>query len=188
LSEPLWTYTKIDQFTKTGSGQTYEKLREKGGFCRDVVEAKIDPADPSATPLALLGAGLALKEMAKSRSGASAAKFAEPAAGMLMTAAGLARPSTLTGFLLDLIGLSPATSIAPAIRLQALLALLDGNDATWHWAGQPGLPGARRAAAAAGELLRAELERGAPRDTVADGLGRLARWCDQHGCDATAAA
>ena len=139
-------------------------------------EAVLDPGDPLATPLALLHAGMALKTMARTQR-----SLAEPASGMLLTAAGLLPPVSTSSA-----GGGAGAGGNTSIALRAQLALLDepGRPPP-HWAGPRGLPGARRAAAAAERVLLAE--RGlVPTDAVVDGLKMLAAWWDEIVSDATA--
>ena len=177
-----WTHATLNVEESWAVGRQREWQPEER---LTAAERAIDPSRPADTPLALLGAGLALKMMAMQRTGDAAAAFAQPAAGMLATVAGLQQPSLL-GSMLAAMGLTPPPPpvAASALRLKAMFGLLDaGGEA--HWAGPPGLPGARKAATAAAEMLQAEMKRGggAPAAAVADGLDRLGMWWMMIGGD-----
>ena len=153
----------------------------------EAVEPLMDPINPAdSPPLGLLHAGLALKSLSwRQPSPAVTAAYAEPAVGMLLTAAGLAPSHSSSGaaailgtvikWLQGLFGtissvdeetFSSAT-VLPLVQLKARFGLLErhhrgriGDLASRkkHWAGPQGETAARWAALAAEKQLLAELK------------------------------
>ena len=193
-----WSHATVNAETSLAVGRQ-RKWHPKTRL--NQAEPTIDPANPAASPIALLNAALALKAIAlQQQSEAEAARFAQPAAGMLSLLSDGSQASSWAAWLASWFfgsssesvgGGKGANSVADvngipaAARLRTLFALLDTVPShrlgplslpNKHWGGAPGLPGAKRAALAAHDSLVTSLERGAPAAAVAVAFSHLGLW------------
>ena len=144
------------------------------------VEPMMDPVNPALSPpLALLHAGLALKSLSQRQPTITAATaYAEPAVGMLRTAAGLTPPRPSPGLVESaimwlatlVVGDTPDRPLLPdlpLVRLKALFGLLESRagasakgqaTSTVHWAGPQGDISTLEAALAAEKQLQMEAD------------------------------
>lgn len=177
------------------------------------VEPMMNAAEPAQSPpLGLLKAGLALKSLSQRQTTTAAAiAYAEPAVGMLSTAARLtpSRPppgmaESAIRWLAALFGVTPDLPVAPdlpMVRLKALFGLLDnsrsasvqGREARLvPWAGPQAEMATLHAALAAEQQLQAEADLDSSAVDVsslmvAEGLEWLGSWWQSRAISLSAA-